>query len=84
MKFQYSEFLLGDNGMIYTGDKLIRLMNEVEGKKVEVFWLDDNYGEIFKALIYRNGRYICEARPKPRYNRAKNEQTEDDLNAQKI
>ncbi|OWP76561.1 hypothetical protein BWK62_09495 [Flavobacterium oreochromis] len=84
VKFQYSEFLLGDNGMIYTGDKLIRLMNEVEGKKIEVFWLDDNYGEIFKALIYRNGKYICEARPKPRYNRAKNEQTEDDLNAQKI
>lgn len=81
---QYGQYLLGDNGKIYLGDNLIRLMNEVEGKNIDIYWLDDNQGKVFKALIYRNGKYICEARPKPTYNRAKIEQTEDDLNAREI
>ncbi len=86
IKLQYHEFLLGDNGKISLGEDLIRLMKQVEGKELDIYWLDDNQGNVLKALIYlRNEkRYICEARPKPTYNRAIIEQTEEDRNARKI
>ncbi len=86
IKLQYHEFLLGDNGKISLGEDLIRLMKQVEGKELDIYWLDDNEGNVLKALIYlRNEkRYICEARPKPTYNRAIIEQTEKDQNARKI
>lgn len=75
---QKGEWLLGDEGEIYTGAKLVRLMQEVEGKNLQVYWLDDNNGNVFKALAYIDGRYICEILPKPRYARAKIERTPAD------
>lgn len=76
INFQKSEWLLGDQGEIYTGSRLINLMKIVEGQEVDVYWLDANDGSILKALVYIADTLICEALPKPRYHRAKLEQTE--------
>ncbi len=86
IKLQYREFLLGDNGKISLGEELIRLMKQVEGKELDIYWLDDNEGSVLKAPVSLRGekRYICEARPKPTYNRAVIEQTDEDQNARKL
>ena len=78
-----SEFLLGIDGVVALGDPLIDLMKRVEGKQVEVYWLDDENREVLKALVFIADQFICEAVAKPVYNRAKIEQTpEDHLNRQ--
>ncbi|RQO78078.1 hypothetical protein DBR40_09010 [Pedobacter sp. KBW01] len=74
-----SLFLLGDEGRIATGNKLISLMTHVEGKDVDVYWLDDNEGKVLKAHVYIGNQLICEAIEKPRYQRARIEQTPEDL-----
>jgi len=84
VKFQNGEYLLGEGGAVCTGERLIELMNQVEGKPVEVYWLDDNYGEVFTAFIYQGDRLICEAVRKPRYNRARIEQTPQDAENREI
>lgn len=71
-------WLLGDEGKIATGEELIHLMKQVEGKEFKVYWLDGNDGRIFKALVYLNGRYICELLPKPKPNKATIERTAAD------
>lgn len=80
IKLQRKEFLLGIDGEICTGDDLISLLELVEGKEVDVYWLDDHEGNIMKALVYMRGgeRCICEAVLKPKFHRAKIEQTADD------
>ncbi|WP_425628828.1 hypothetical protein [Cellulophaga lytica] len=77
-RLNYRLWLLGDNGSVYTGEKLINLMQLVEGKDFDVFWLDGNDGKIIKALVYINGRYICELLPKPKPNKARLERTPED------
>ncbi|MDX5437590.1 MAG: hypothetical protein LPK03_10370, partial [Pontibacter sp.] len=79
IRLQRSEFLLGENGQISTGEQLIRLMKQVEGQEIEVYWLDGNDGNVLKALIFQGTQYICEAVAKPTYNRARIEQTPQDL-----
>lgn len=78
IKLNNAEFLLGYNGEVYTGENLINAMKRVEGKTFDVFWLDDNAGKVMKALVYYQDQIICEAVPKPTYNRAKLERTERD------
>ena len=58
-------YLLGDNGEIYTGDPLLELLEQIEGKDVEVCWLRGHEGQTLKALVYLGDRLICEALPKP-------------------
>lgn len=79
IKLQRGEFLLGENGHICTGSDLISKMKRAEGKQLQVYWLDGNDGNILKAHIYIGDEYIGEAISKPRYNRAKIEQTQEDL-----
>ncbi|SUJ26378.1 Uncharacterised protein [Sphingobacterium spiritivorum] len=76
--------LLGDAGKVATGNKLINLMNQVEGKDVEVYWLDDNEGNLLKAHVYIGTQLICEAVAKPRYQKARIEQTPEDYENRKI
>lgn len=80
IKLQRKEFFLGIDGEISTGDELIPLLELVEGKEVDIYWLDDNEGNVMKALVYLRGadRCICEAIQKPKFHRAKIEQTADD------
>ncbi|MDR1681893.1 MAG: hypothetical protein LBS25_00675 [Candidatus Symbiothrix sp.] len=78
IKLQRQEWLLGINGVIAVGSKLIDLMCEIEGKNVDVYWLDGNDGEILKAYVFVGDRCICEAIRKPEYNRARIERTPED------
>lgn len=78
LKLQRKEFLLGRNGQICTGESLIKLMQVVEGRDVDVYWLDDNDGNVLKAVVFIGNLFICEAIAKPTYNRAKIEQTPAD------
>ncbi|RWX03397.1 hypothetical protein [Flavobacterium cerinum] len=85
MKLQNSEWVLGDDGDIYTGENLIRLLKVVEGKDIDIYWLDDNKGDVLKALIYDStGRYICEALPKPIGAKAPIEATAKHIDAREI
>lgn len=84
IKLQGSEFLLGDDGQIYTGEKLINLMKRVEGENVTVYWLDDDKGNVLKAIVYLGTTCICEALPKPMYSRATAERTPEDEKAREI
>ena len=79
IRFRSDKFLLGMDGVICTGEKLIAMMQQVEGKNVDIFYLDDNFGYILKAHIYIDGRFVCEAVPQPGYNRARIEQTKEDM-----
>jgi len=81
VKLQNNLFLLGIDGKIATGDKLINLMKQVEGNQIKVYWLDDNDGTVIKALVYDGTRYVCEAVAKPKPQRARIEQTPADLEA---
>jgi hypothetical protein len=78
------EFLLGESGSICTGDNLISIMKIVEGEDLVVRWLDDNDGGILKAFAYIGSEFVCELLPKPRYNRARIEQTEADCVAREL
>jgi hypothetical protein len=72
------KFLLGDNGKIARGQKLIDMMEEVEGRELIIYWLDDNCGEVMKAIIFAGGVCIGEAIPKPDPNKATIERTAGD------
>lgn len=63
------------DGEICLGEKLINLMKVIEGKDIDVFWLDDNQGNVLKAIAFYQGRFICEVQELPKYNRATIERT---------
>lgn len=69
---------IAEAGQILTGDPLIEKMKQIEGKDIEVYWLDDNQGNLLKAIAYCGNRYVCEVQPMPRFQRAQAEQTEAD------
>lgn len=52
-------------------------MKIIEGKDIDVYWIDDNHGNVLKALAYYQERFICEVVEMPKYNRAKIERTEN-------
>lgn len=78
IRLQRQEFLIGIDGKVALSDKLISLMARIEGRDIDVYWLDGNNGEVIKALIFYNGQYVCEAVRKPTYNRATLERTPQD------
>ena len=73
---------IAENGKILTGEALIQQMKIIEGKDVDVYWLDANDGSVLKALVYYKDRLICEIMEMPRYNRASMNRTEADKEAQ--
>ncbi len=82
IKLQSKEYLLGTDSKVCTDpESLIRLMKRVEGNDIDIYWLDDNQGKVLKALIFIGSQLICEAVAKPHYNRAKIEQTSEDIAA---
>lgn len=80
------EYLLGIDGEIALGDRLINLMSKLAGRQIDVYWLDGNDNEIIKAVIYerRGGVQIGEAIKMPAYNRAPIERGEKDKEARRI
>lgn len=86
IKLNNNECLIGENGSIAFSDRLISLMAQVEGKDLDIYWIDGNDGKVLKALVYLRGtdRCICEAVAKPVYHRAKLEQISTDLEAREL
>lgn len=84
IRLENEDFVLGDDSEVYTGERLINLMKIVEGREFDVFWLDDNKGGVLKAVIFLDDTVVCEAVPKPKYNRARIERTPEDLAAREI
>jgi hypothetical protein len=78
IRFRGSEFLLAHNGILATGERLIDLMTLVEGRDVQIRWLDKNDGSILKAYVFIGEELMCEAVAKPVSNRARIEQTPED------
>jgi ribosomal protein S17E len=86
IKLQNQQFILGENGKIAFSDRLTRIMEQVEGRDLDIYWIDGNDGQVLKALVYLRGsdRCICEAVAKPSYNRARIEQTPADMEAREL
>jgi hypothetical protein len=84
VRLQNQNFLLGDKGEIALGDSLLNLMHIADGERLTVRWLDGNDGSVIKAFAYIGDAYICELLPKPRYQKAKAEQTQADLAAREL
>lgn len=59
-----------------TGEDLINLMKRIEGEDLLVYWLDDENGDIIKAVAYIDDRYVCDLVQKPKFKRAALERTE--------
>jgi hypothetical protein len=74
------KYLIGENGKLAYSNRLTNLMDQIEGKELDVYWLDGNDGEIMKALVYLRGtdRCVCEAVAKPAHNKAQIERTPED------
>lgn len=69
--------VVGMQGKVLLGDRLLNVMNEVEGQEVQVFWLDDHNGQVLKAHVHNmDGRFICELLDDLPYHRAQLEQTD--------
>lgn len=83
-RFRGTEFIIGHDGMVATGDAQIGAMKAIEGKEVDIYWLDDDEGNVMKAIVYIGDSYYCEAILKPRYNRATIEQTAKDAEAREL
>lgn len=75
--FQGKKCLVGIKGEPALGKDLIAIMNIIEGKEVEVKWLDGNDGEVISALVYHNGRMVCDLLGDFKYNRSEFERTEE-------
>lgn len=75
------KYLIGENGKLVYSDRLIGLMSQIEGKELDIYWLDGNDGQIMKALVYLRGtdRCVCEAVAKPSHNKAQIERTPEDV-----
>lgn len=76
IKLQGRARAIAQDGKICLGANLINVMKVIEGKEVDVYWLDDKEGKVLKALAFYEGRYICEVQEMPRYNRAVIERTD--------
>lgn len=72
------------NGEIALGENLINSLKAIEGKDITVYWLDDNQGNVLKAMAFYQGRFVCEVQEMPKYNRAIIERTESDEKAREI
>jgi hypothetical protein len=79
VRLQGGMFLIGDNGKILFSDSLINVMSQIEGKDIDVYWLDDNEGKVMKAYAYLNDNFICELIAKPIPQRSKIERTREDV-----
>jgi hypothetical protein len=84
IRLQGQKRAIAEDGQILTGEALIQKMRIIEGKEFDVFWLDGNDGQVLKALVFYNNRFVCEVMEMPKYNRATAERTDKDAEALKI
>jgi hypothetical protein len=74
----YQHRVFGINGEVATGEKLINILKKIEGKPVDIYWLDGSEGQWLKGIVYHNGRMICEVMDDLAYNRSELERTPED------
>lgn len=84
IKLQGKDRAIAMNGEICLGNDLITALKAIEGKDIDVYWLDDNSGSVLKALAYYQGRFICEVQEMPKYNRATLERTPEQDKAREL
>ena len=84
IKLQGKPRAIAQNGKICTGESLITAMKAIEGKDVDIYWLDDNSGNVLKALAFYEDKFICEIQEMPKYNRAVIERTAESEKAREI
>lgn len=84
IKLQGKPRAIAMDGKICLGEKLINVMKAIEGKEIDIYWLDDNQGNVMKALAFYEGRFICEVQEMPKYNRAIIERTDADEAAREL
>lgn len=84
VRLQGEKRAIADEGKILTGEALIQQMRIIEGKELDVYWIDGNDGKVLKALVYMNDKLICEVMEMPKYNRATIERTDADYEAIKL
>lgn len=77
VRFRKMWYMLGDNGTLATGDKLIGYMRTLAGKEVDIHYMDDNDGSVLRAVICLrdDSRIVCEAVPQPVTARSALEET---------
>jgi hypothetical protein len=75
------KYLIGENGKLAYSERLIAIMEQIEGKDLDVYWLDAIDGTVIKAIVYLrdSDRYVCEAVAKPVTAKAQIERTPADL-----
>lgn len=76
IKLQNQKRAIAQNGAICTGDLLIAKMKQIEGKELTIYWLDNNEGDVLKALAYYKDEFVCEVMTMPTFKRGKAEQTD--------
>ncbi|MDY0161501.1 MAG: hypothetical protein RBR64_09175, partial [Bacteroidales bacterium] len=84
VKLSNSKRALAMDGKILTGAELINAMRQIEGKNIDVYWLDANDGSIIKAYAFHKGRMVCELMEMPKFNRSQNERTAQDREAESL
>lgn len=81
IRLNNKKYLIGENGRIVYSNRLTKIIEQIEGKELDIYWLDGNDGYIMKALVYLRGtdRCVCEAVAKPSHNKAQIERTPEDI-----
>ncbi len=71
--------VVGFDNEVALGERLINVMKKIEGETVNVYWLDDNHGNVLKAIVYdMQGTQICEVLSTLAYQRSTLERTGND------
>lgn len=77
IQLQGLQRVVGFNGQVALGEDLLRIMNEIEGCEVDVFWWPTENDEVAKAMVYnKSGRCICELLDDLPFHRSEIDQTE--------
>lgn len=84
INFRSTQYLIAQEGKVASGEGLIDCMKSIEGKEIDIYWLDANDGSVLKALIFHDNRFICETLPVPMSSRSTLERTEAHREARTI
>ncbi len=69
--------VVGSNGEVFLGEKLLHIMSKIEGQEVKVRFIRGNDGSVLKAFVYdAEGVFVCELLDDLPYQRAPIEQTD--------
>lgn len=77
VRLQYLDRVVGYENRVALGEKLINIMNEIEGKDINAYWLNSTNGDVLKAHVYsKTGRFVCEVLDDLPFHRSELDQTD--------